>query len=199
MKKLLVLLVAVLLVGCSGTSARTPEASQASATSRATTTTQTPTTTLAQSDVEGTWVLEAFDSHRRHHDVEVGVNAPRTPWIQIGDDISGTGGCNQFAETSFRLEGDELILIDRGFWTAMACGLGIPLPPPQFGPPDSPGSTDTTVSYDRVNHDPNGAERVLQGIFRADRIRVSVDGSSMTWAANGVTLFFRSVDQPPPS
>ena len=80
----------------------------------------------------------------------------------------------------------------------MGCG-GLPLPPPQFGlPPDSPGSTDT-VSFDRVNHDPNGAERVLQGIFRADRIRVSIDGSSMTWEANSATLFFRSVDQPPPS
>jgi hypothetical protein len=50
-------------------------------------------------EIEGVWLLESFNVEGADVSVEIGVNAARQPWVEIGNELFGNLGCNDFSET----------------------------------------------------------------------------------------------------
>jgi heat shock protein HslJ len=79
-------------------------------------------TDAAERDIRGIWLLEAYEVDGSRSSVEVGSNAARTPWIEIGDTLQGNGGCNDFGSgTPGPTVRGDLLIPGEVFANAAAC------------------------------------------------------------------------------
>jgi hypothetical protein len=129
------------------------------------------------SDLQGFWVLESLEVAGVEIQVEVGVNAARTPWVEIGDLLSGSLGCNDFREFSDApyVVSDGVLIPGEMMFTAMLCSA-----------PDGTG-------------DVMMIERMLQGAMSRSRagFQVKVVSSGMAWVEGDTRLVFSRVTGPP--
>jgi len=136
--------------------------------------------TVDRSSVEGTWTLDAIEVDGIHYDMTVGVTTAGVPWLEIGDRISGSLGCNHFHSESIVVANGRLTL-GEVVQTAMLCG---------------PEGTDVMA-----------LEHIITGVLtRSEGIAVTVVGSGtdrvMTWTEGATRLVYviglPPVPPPPP-
>lgn len=132
---------------------------------------------LELSDVQGYWVLETFTTDGTSHGVDPGVNTPSTPWTEITDVIVGDGGCNGFSGNEpLHLDGNVLTPGEVVFEAALC------------------------VELDGSEGDLMESDDAFSGLlWSEDPIMVELDGETMTWSSNEITLVFRRSDGPPPT
>ncbi len=125
---------------------------------------------------EGLWLLDSFEVDGVRHQVDVGLNAARHPWIEIDRVLDGSTGCNRFGgDYTFS---DGVLFPGEVIMTAAAC-----------------------VESDGA--DLMATERVFTDALWVgeNAITVVVDGDTMTWIMGDTTLVFVAADeipQPPP-
>jgi heat shock protein HslJ len=132
---------------------------------------------LELSDIQGYWVLETFTTGGASHVVDPGVNTSSTPWMEITDVIEGDAGCNGF-------RGDDPLHVDGNVLTpgevvfeAMLC-----------------------VESEESEPDLMQSDNAFSGLlWSEDPILVELDGDTMTWSSNDITLVFTRSDGPPPT
>jgi heat shock protein HslJ len=131
-------------------------------------------------DLEGSWILDAIEVDGVPYEMTVGVTTEEVPWLEIGERISGSLGCNDFQSESF-VVADGVLLLFEVVRTAMLCG---------------PEGTDVMA-----------VENILTGaLTRSESIAVTVVGSGadrvMTWTEGATRLVYLSglppVPPPPP-
>lgn len=119
-------------------------------------------------DIEGVWVLESFNVEGADISVEIGVNAGRQPWVEIGNELSGNLGCNDFSES-----GDATPRYEKGVLV-----------------------TEEVFSHMTFCGELDGSLMVVEEVFSQvlgqgpHGIRVTTDGDLMTWRAGGTILTF---------
>ena len=138
------------------------------------------TPTVDSSSLEGNWILDAIEIDGSPYDMTVGVTTAGVPWLEIGDRISGSLGCNHFQSESI-VVADDLLTLDQVVQTAMRCG---------------PYGTDVMA-----------VENIITGVLtRSEGIAVTVVGSGadrvMTWTEGATRLVYviglPPIPPPPP-
>lgn len=126
----------------------------------------------ADDDIIGIWTYDSYTVDGETVNVGVGSNAAKEPYVEFGETMSGTAGCNGFEELE-----DDPFEFERGtlrpgevIIEAAEC---IPV-----------SLMDSEMSFrDMVGNE--------------DAIDVTIDGAEMTWRAGGVMLRFTKVDEAP--
>jgi heat shock protein HslJ len=125
--------------------------------------------------IEGLWVLESFEVDGVETQVERGVNTVSTPWIEIGDQLTGDFGCNDFHQW------DEAYTFAGGVLTpgeviSTAAGCDVP---------ERPHAMDTENAFSGIlRHEPPG-------------IGVEFIDDQMIWFAGDIRLTFTAVEELP--
>ena len=126
---------------------------------------------LNRSELHGVWVLESVEAGGRGSEIEVGRNAAKVPYVEIGEGLRGSYGCNEFGG-SYRLDGRTIVPGDIGGTLALCLGSD--------------------------GEEPMYTEDQLRPMLQANLpIVVTVEGDEMTWASIGRTLEFGRVDRVP--
>ncbi len=134
------------------------------------------TATLDRRSLEGDWILDAIEVNGVPYDMIVGVTTAGVPWLEIGDRISGSLGCNHFQGESIVVAHGQLI-IGEVVQTAQLCG---------------PYGTDVMA-----------VENIITGVLTrspSEGVAVTVVGSGadrvMTWT-EGATRLVYVIGMPP--
>jgi heat shock protein HslJ len=126
---------------------------------------------LDRADLAGVWVLKSMEAGGRSSVIEAGRNTAKLPYVEIGDRLQGSYGCNDFGG-SYSIDGGTIVPGDVGGHLLLCLG---------------PEGTD-----------PMYAEDQLRPMLHANLpIVVKTDGDEMTWASIGRTLTFARVDEVP--
>jgi hypothetical protein len=129
-------------------------------------------------DIQGFWVLESVEVGSVVTSFEIGINTYRTPWVEIGSLLTGSGGCNDFNEW----EGDPFTFSDgvlipgEILFTAVLCSY--------------PDGTEAATT----------AEAALQQAlwWSPEGFRVELKPPGMVWIAGDTRLLFSAAQGPPP-
>lgn len=145
-------LVVLLLAGCSASAADDPS-------------------------LEGVWLLESFSEDGEHHQVQVDVNAPEQPWVEILETkMAGNAGCNGFGST-----GKDSYIYQDGILV--------------------PGETafNASLCMSEDGNDLMKVENLLTDVLwrYPEGIEVETIDDQMIWRAGNIELFFRSTPAPP--
>lgn len=126
----------------------------------------------AGDDIIGIWTYDSYTVDSRTVNVEVGANAAREPYVEFGETMSGTAGCNGFEQSE-----DDAFEFESGTLR--------------------PGE----VVFEAAGCIPASlmdSEMVFQDmVWNEDAIDVTIDGAEMTWRTGGVALRFTAVDEAP--
>jgi hypothetical protein len=122
----------------------------------------------SEQEIQGVWLLESFNVDGADASVEIGVNTARQPWVEIGTDLFGNAGCNDFSESRDDPHSYEngTLVIGEIFNNMAFCG-----------------ELDGTLMM---------VEEVFSKVMAQGQsgIRVSTTGDQMTWNAGGTSLSF---------
>lgn len=127
----------------------------------------------ASGEIRGLWLFEAWEKDGVESRVEVGKNAAVLPWIEIGDMLKGSAGCNDFFGEYALVDG--LLSPGEVMISASWCG----------GPDAGADLMATEHIHSEVIGHPAGIE-------------VDATDTTMTWTAGNVRITYVRVDALPP-
>lgn len=123
-------------------------------------------------DLIGIWTYDSYTVDGETVDVEVGSNAAKEPYVEFGETMSGTAGCNGFGgreDDPFEFERGKLRPGDIIFQAAECTPVSL---------------MDSEMAFRDM-------------VWNEDAIDVTIDGAEMTWRAGGEVLRFTKVDEAP--
>lgn len=125
-------------------------------------------------EIVGVWAYDSYTVEGETSEVVVGVNAAGEPYVELGETMNGTAGCNGFEQLE-----DDRYQFENSFLR--------------------PGEVIFTAS-ECVPESLMDSELIFQDVvWNTAALAVTIDGNDMTWQGEDVTLTFTRVDEAPVS